>query len=106
MNSIAEFKRRLQVGVKLATIMHKANFAGRDENDKAVYTPKEIPEREVSIVQSNSFALKTIKTTGEVVDSWCMYPKKAETEFNGNEVIIYETDRDGTRAPILTYKFI
>lgn len=130
-NTIADFKRALTVGTKVATIYHCA-FAGRDENKVVIFKDEDKGTREVSIVQSNSFALKTMKNepvygtdnfgnrieTGEVivkeVDSWCQYPKSKDVKFYGNNTVtILEPDtrngvkrEEGKMIPVLTYTFI
>lgn len=92
MKTLADFKRRIQLGVKL-----EARYP----------SGLEVPAREVSIKQTNSFALKTIKTDGEVVDSWMEYPKASMVEFpSPNEVTIFWNTRDGGREECLTYKFV
>ena len=105
MKTINEFKNKLQVGVKLHTMHHLA-FAGRDDNGKTIYTTKDLGTREVSIKQTNSFALKTTRENGQTVDSWCNYPKSKEVTFLENGISISEEDRDGKMIPVLTYTFI
>jgi len=112
MKTFADFKRKLVVGVELHTHNHKFGDMGN---------------RLVSIVQSNSFALKTTrdkpvtsagmtlnpetgknewnKTERVVVDSWCMFPKASDTEISENSVIIFENNKSGREA-ILTYTFL
>lgn len=101
MKTLADFKRQLKVGVKLAAIYHK-HFAGRTEEGKPVWTDKDLGTREVSIVQSNSFALKTPQTDGTFRDSWCHFPKAKECKINNDSVVIYEEDG----LPVLTYRFV
>ena len=105
-NNLSQFKKALQIGIKLETTHHTGKFVGRDENGVAQYQPLKFPTREVSIVQSNSFALKTTKKDGKIVDSWCQYPKSKDLECNGsNEVTIFWGEGE-KREPVLTYKFI
>jgi hypothetical protein len=90
MKNLSQFKKRLQVGQVLETIHSKFGSYG---------------ERPVSIVQSNSFALKTTKTNGEITDSWCEFPKASNIEFpNENTAVIYWGEGD-KREQILTYIF-
>jgi hypothetical protein len=97
--NLAQFKKALQVGDLISCIAHKATFVGRDEKNQAVYAPKKMLDREISIVQSNAFAMKTTKTDGTVVDSWCQFPKASDCVFKvPGQVTILE---DG--EPILTY---
>jgi hypothetical protein len=106
MKTVAEFKRLLSVGVKLHTIHHKT-FMGRDEKNNPIYGDKDLGTREVSIVQSNSFALKTTHSDGKVVDSWCSYPKASECSFpDPNTITILDWDTDTTKSKVLTYKFV
>lgn len=105
-NSFADFKNKIQVGVKVGCIWHLAKFTGRDEKGNATYTAEERPAREVSIKQTNSFALKTTKTDGTTVDSWCHYPKASLTEIRDNKVLIYELDRENNKVLVLTYWLI
>lgn len=106
MKTVSDFKKRLNVGVKLQAT-HHLTFSHRDENGKVIYKDKDLGIREVSIVQSNSFALKTPREVGVFVDSWCAYPKASECTFiDENTIQIFETDRDNVKFPVLTYKFI
>ena len=91
MKNLSDFKKRLQVGTKLETYNHnlKTSFG----------------VREISIVQTNSFALDTLRN-GETVQSWCEYPKASNFEIiNKNEALIFWGQGE-KREPILTYKFI
>lgn len=110
MKTLADFKRRLKVGVRVDAIQHTC-FAGRTEDGTVIYKDWELGVREVSIVQSNSFAFKTVRTTGEVVDSWCEFPKASECKIEGDTITIFEEDyrvREGKKPmiPVLTYKFV
>jgi hypothetical protein len=106
MNSLAAFKRRLEVGKKLHTIHHGYG----KETDQEV----DLGTREISIVQSNSFALKTKRVGGEEVDSWCYYPKSSDCRFpDKNTIEMWEpayndevNDRSYKAYKSLTYKFI
>lgn len=91
MKNLSDFKKRLQVGTKLETYNHhlKSSFG----------------IRKISVVQTNSFALDTIRN-GETVQSWCEYPKASDFEIiDNNTALIYWGSGD-KREPILTYKFI
>jgi len=91
MKNLSDFKKRLQVGTKLETYNHnlKASFG----------------VREISIVQSNSFALNTLRN-GEIVQSWCEYPKASDFEIIDNNTALIYWGQGDKREPILTYKFI
>ena len=90
MQNLAQFKKRLQVGTKLETIHACLGNLG---------------VREISIVQSNSFALATNKPEG-IVNSWCEYPKVKDFEIiDENTAAIYWGEGE-KREKILTYKFI
>ena len=119
--TVSEFKKVLSVGDKLHAVNH-TKVIGRDENQKVIYGDFDLGVREVSIKQSNSFALKTTRSDGKIVDSWCDYPKASQSKIDGNKIVIYEKDlrqfpggvmRDGNPdydnlplIPILTYTFV
>lgn len=106
MKTLADFKKRLTVGTKLEAI-HHFNLIGRESDGTPIYGNKDLGTREVSIVQSNSFALKTTRTDGTVVDSYCEYPKAKQVIFKDSDTItILEEQRDGKLLPVLTYKFV
>lgn len=112
MKNLSDFKKRLAVGVKLHAIHHKT-FAGRDEQGKTVYSDKDLGVREVSIVQSNSFALKTPRPDGIAVNSWCGYPKASDVKIvDADTIEIYEESHPSEavqkngRNKILTYRFV
>jgi hypothetical protein len=107
MKTLADFKKRMQVGMKLHGVNHNM-FIGRDENGGVIYGNMDLGIREVSIKQTNSFAFKTTRTDGKVVDSWCEYPKASEVVINdSNSITIFVTDSvSKQRKPILTYTFI
>ena len=106
MKSLAAFKRRLEVGKKLHTIHHGYGKETDQEVDLGI--------REISIVQSNSFALKTKRVGGEEVDSWLEYPKAADCKFpDENTIEIWEPAYNNEENhhwtgtfKSLTYKFI
>lgn len=74
MHSIAEFKRRMAPGTKVNTQLYYF-----DANNQP-YVYRDYGVREVSIRQSNSFALATPKD-GEMVDSYCEWPKAKDVLF-------------------------
>ena len=107
--TLADFKRAVEVGAKVHTIWHTA-FAGRDENQQPIWKDEDRGIREVSIKQSNSFALKT-ENDGKVVDSWCSWPKATECRIVDNQVTILAEDfrvREGQKPmiPVLTYSVL
>lgn len=89
--TVADFKRELQVGRKVVGIRH-TTIVGRDSEQKVIYTDEDLNIREVSIKQTNAFALKTTRINGEVVDSWCFYPKASESKIENNRLTIFEKD--------------
>lgn len=105
--TVTEFKKVLAKGDKLHTMFH-LHFVGRDpETMQPIYTDEDRGVREVSIRQSNSFALKTTHPSGKVDDAWCSYPKASEAEVFDNTLVIYETNpRTNERYKVLTYKFV
>ena len=60
--------------------------------------------REVSIVLTNSFAMKTIRKDGK--DSWCEYPKVKNFEITDQDTVNIFWDTHKGRELILTYKFV
>jgi hypothetical protein len=114
MKTLADFKRKLKPGTKVHTTFHQAH-AGRDGAGTLLFKDEDKGVREISIVQSNSFALKTMKTEAEgtqkMFDSWCQYPKAAEFKIlDENTAVIFSPEfRRGMPEgliPCLTYKFI
>ena len=102
-NTVADFKRLLQIGAKVACIFHMER-AGRDEAGNVFYKDLDRGEREVTIKQTNSFALKTWQEgKGKFVDSWCSYPKASEVIIKDNKITMLEQDREGNKIPVLTY---
>jgi len=110
MKSLSDFKKRLKVGVSIQTTFHTASD-GRDEKGVLKFKDEDRGVREVSIVQTNSFALKT-KKDGKETDSWCQYPKASECKIlDENTIQILDRDfrvREGEKPliPVLTYKFV
>jgi len=110
-NNLAGFKRHLGIGVELHAVQHTA-FAGREpDTGRVIYKDQDMGVRPVSIVQSNSFACKTEKSDGKVVDSWCGYPKASECRIENNTLTILEEDMRGPdptheMIPVLSYKFV
>jgi hypothetical protein len=111
--TLSEFKKVLAVGDKLACTWHMAHD-GRDENGQMKYKSEERPVREVTIKQTNAFTLKTEKTDGEVVDSWCYYPKASECKVEDNVLHVFERCNKNRELPenerplveVLTYRFV
>jgi hypothetical protein len=86
--SLADFKRKIQVGTKLGCIY----FYPDGKFDIK-------PVREVSIKQSNCFALKTWSEKRQIWEnSYCYYPKAKDCKFVDGKMEIYE---DGKK--ILVY---
>lgn len=111
MKTIAEFKRRIVKGAKIHCIYH-LRFVSRDPGTKEItYRDEDRGVREVSIVQTNSFALATVQSGGNTINSWCAYPKKDEIKFIDNDTVqimdyIYNAKNEKLFVPCLTYKFI
>ncbi len=89
--SVSEFKKVLAIGDRLHAVNH-TKLVGYDDNKKPIYGDFDMGIREVSIKQSNSFALKTVRSDGKVVDSWCSYPKASDCKIENNVLVIYEKD--------------
>lgn len=110
MKTLADFKRRLKVGTKLHCTYHQA-FNGRNKEGLYLFKDEDKGTREVSVKQSNSFACKTERTDGEIVDSWCEFPKASECKIlDQDTIVIYNEDfrvnENAPLIPILTYKFV
>ena len=89
--TFAQLKRDLKEGVKVKMIKREVN--GKEE--KAI-----TEEREISIVQTNAVAFKTLLHDGTVGNSWLYFPKASQVEYIGNTFIF----NDGYFK--LTYKII
>lgn len=89
--TIADFKRALKVGVKVGAIRFNNRYQ-KNEAGEFITEENPMPIREASIVQTNSFALKTTNSDGKVVDSWCGFPSKSEVHIENNIVTILEED--------------
>lgn len=119
--TVTEFKKILTVGDRLACVYHQ-QFAGRDADSQPIWADEDKGVREVSIKQTNSFALKTTQKDGKVVDSWCGYPTAAFSVVKDNKITLLQRDGrlfKGGHAdesnpeyaalpliPILTYWFV
>lgn len=112
--NLNQFKNLLKVGSKLGCIYHCA-FAGRLATGQVLYKDQDLGVREVSIVQTNSFALRTPRISGEFVDSWCDFPKASMCKIEDNRLTIYEESRSAVstdnqeatvKIPVLTYWFV
>ena len=89
--TLAQLKRDLQTGVKVKMIKREVN--GIEEGTI-------IEEREISIVQDNAIAFKTLLRDGTIGNSLLYFPKASQVEYIGNTFII----NDGYFK--LTYKII
>ena len=111
MKNLSQFKKAIKVGVKLHCIYHLGHTELRGEDGKPLFKDIDNGIREVSISQTNSFALKTKKikedSTEKWTDSWFQYPKASDCEFPGNNiVVVYEEDRDDNKFKVLTYQLV
>ncbi len=105
MKTIAELKRAIKVGGKLSSTYH-LSFAGRDENGKAIYKDEYKGIREISLVMSTQFALKTFYTKdGKYRDSFMPWPKSKEVLFNDDGSFTILEEMDGKMIPVITYHF-
>lgn len=90
MKTLADFKRALRVGSKWEGFNH--------------YYQSSLGVREVSKVQSNSFAFKIVDDKGEERNSWCDFPKAKDIKFKEDGTVeIYKEWCDGYQL-LLTYK--
>jgi hypothetical protein len=85
--TLAEFKRKLALNAEVHTIFHQ-NPIGRDTEGKRIYNSIDKGIRKVTILQTNCFALATEKK-GEIVDSFCYFPKSKNVVIEDNKVNIY-----------------
>jgi hypothetical protein len=107
-STISEFKKKLQIGDELHGIQHTAHD-GRDDEGNLKFKDQDLGVREVSIKQTNSFALRTTRTDGKIINSWCDYPKARECVIKDNVLVIYTEDFRSHKEGILkllTYKFV
>ena len=86
MKTIADLKRKIQLGVKLDCYNH--------------WFKESLGVREIGHVQSNSFAFITLKGTL----SWCNLPKKNEVVFVDDKT--FNIINPDNKELILTYTFI
>ena len=86
MKTIADLKRKIQLGVKLDCYNH--------------WFKESLGVREIGHVQSNSFAFITFKGTL----SWCNFPKKNEIQFVDDKT--FNIINPDNKELILTYTFI
>lgn len=82
--TFAQLKRDLQIGTKIRMIK-------REVNGQAASVIPEV--REITIVQSNAIALKTVlELDGMIGNSWLYFPKASQVEYIGNTFIINDGD--------------
>ena len=77
--TFAQLKRDSKLGTKIKMIKREVN--GKEEGTIT-------EEREISIVQSNAIAFKTLKADGTVGNSWLYFPKASQIEYIDNTFII------------------
>jgi hypothetical protein len=99
MKTIEDFKKRMKApGARVSTKKYWKNLKGE------WVLQQEYPSREVSIVQTNSFALKTvIANNDQAKDSWCDWPKK--NEFKILDLHTVEITSEGGQFKIV-YQFL
>lgn len=110
MKTLADFKRKIKVGVNLHCIYHQA-FAGRDGGGKYLFKDEDKGIRPISISKSTQFACKTIRTDGKEIDVWMDFPKASKCKVIDKDTItIYQEDfrvnENPPLIPLLTYKFV
>lgn len=92
MKTLADFKRALTLNSKWDCFNH---FYGCS-----------LGIREVSKVQNNSFAFKTLKDNQEEINSWCDFPKSKDIKFKEDGSVDIYCQWDGEYRLMLTYKKI
>lgn len=87
-------------------IYHR-KFLGR-ENNECIWGDDDLGEREVSVVQTNSFALKTVRKDRTIMHRWCDFPRASQLRIVDEDTVTIMEQDDRTKEfyPILTYKFI
>ena len=76
--TFAQLKRDLQLGTKIKMIKREVNGIEK----KAI-----TEDREISKVQSNAIAFKTLLPDGMIGNSWLYFPKASQVEYIGNRFI-------------------
>lgn len=106
MKTLADFKRKIQKGVKLHTTYHKKIVGYNTIDNVSLYENADLGIAEVSQVKSTQFAIKRLRN-GEYVDSWLTYPKASECKIiDDNTIEIYEVNSNNEMELCLTYKFV
>ncbi len=97
MKTIADFKRALTLGSKWQATWHSPDGA---------YTT-DLGTRKVGVVKSNRFGFERIGENGEIILSWCEFPKAANFAVNDKgQVEIYHPASEAYNLPrrlALTY---
>lgn len=96
MKTIADFKRKMVIG---ANVEAKLYYKERGTDEYRLVS--DFGTRPVSVIQSNCFAFKTTKVSGETVNSWCDWPKK--NDFHPIDENTVKITFDGG---YLLYKFV
>ncbi len=92
MRTLADFKRALTLGSKWEAYNH--------------YYKASLGVREVSKVQSNSFAFKRVSDNGESVNSWCDFPKAKDIKFREDGTVEIYSEWCGGYQLLLSYKAV
>ena len=90
MKTLADFKRAVKIGTKWEGFNHFYNSS--------------FGIREVSKVQSNRFAFKTVTVNGEVCDSWSDFPKSKDIRFKEDGTVEIYGEWANEYRLILSYK--
>lgn len=104
MKTLADFKRKIQVGVQLNTWYHKQPV-NRDIDGTIIYDTVFLGTAPVVKVQSTKFAIERIRN-GEKVESWIDFPKASECVVYENSIEIFEYDSNDNKSLVLTYQFV
>jgi len=111
MKTLADFKKRIQSGIKLHCIFHQAS-GGRDENGKIILIDEDRGTREIKTVMTTQFTLLTPKKEDPTIltESWLSYPKASEFKIVDQDTVTFYAqdfrERETKLIPILTYKFV
>jgi hypothetical protein len=101
MKTVAEFKRKAEVGSKWHCTFHRSRNFNKDTKE-VTYTDEDRGIREVSKQCTVHIAFKTTHKDGKVVDSYLPYPKAKDVKFISEDVMqVYEEG-----VLLMTYTFV
>ncbi len=106
MKNLAEFKRRIQAGVAIATIFYDWKRVKENDVETLACIPKDLGVRKIHEVYSAS--CNFMNSNGEL--SWLHFPKASECRFIDADTMeihwVNPLRKDGSTLPKLRYTFI